>query len=247
MSERNKRIESMAEVDMGRFLWAMWNRAWLIVTVGLLCAALTFAGTLFFVTPKYTATAMIYVNNSKISGSNALAQLSSDAISSARSIVDTYIVILYSRETLSEIMEYAGIDETIDEFKDRMNIENMEGISAERVNETEIFRVSVESSDPAEAERLATAVAVVLPQRISDIMNGARAKIVDGAVLPAGPSSPNIIYNAFLGGLIGVFAVIGYVVKKELFDMTIRSETELEKYPGIAILSRIPDLEEEED
>lgn len=247
MNERITKLKPMVEVDMGRLLRVVARRLWLVATVALLCAAIVFTGTLFLVTPKYQSAAMIYVNNSNFSVDRAVATLTSDAIYSARDIVETYMVILYARETLNGVLEQAGIDEDVDEFRERLNVEVADMISAERINGTEIFRVVVTGENPAETERIADAIAVVLPARISEIMAGTSAKIVDAAVIPSSPSSPDIMNSTFLGGLIGLFAALGFIIMREIYDTRIRSDEVLAQYEGIAILSRIPNLDEDEE
>ena len=105
-TEKNDEIE----IDLSRLVGALLNKAWLIGLVAVVCAVVTFLGTFLFITPMYQSSAMFYVNNSSLSlGETSLSITSSD-ISASKSLVNTYIVILNTRETLNDVIDYSGVD-----------------------------------------------------------------------------------------------------------------------------------------
>lgn len=53
--------ENETEIDLLQLAKALWHKAWAIVLVTLITAAMAFAGTKLFITPLYTASAMMYV------------------------------------------------------------------------------------------------------------------------------------------------------------------------------------------
>ena len=183
MNENTMQKNAEMEIDLGRVFRAVMDRAWMVILVTVLCSVLTAAGTYFLVTPQYQASAKFYVNNSSISVGDASLSISSGDLSTSRSLVDSYIVILNTRETLSDVIDYAGVNLGVGQLRDM--------ISAGAVNATEIFKVSVTSPDPNEAERLANAIAYILPKRIGTIIDGTSAKVVEAAVVPGSPSSPS--------------------------------------------------------
>lgn len=238
---KDSRIQ-LLEVDMERLLRLIFDRLWLIFLTALLCAAMAYSGTSLLVTPMYRSSAMFYVNYKSFSVDGMLSGFTSDEIRTARSLVDTYVVILDTRQTLKEVIEYAEADIDAENLRKRLEVEYNDVITADSVNETEIFRISVNSPDPREAERIANAITVVLPQRIDSIIEGAATRVVETAVIPAAPSSPNARNNLILGGLFGGVLGVGIIALRELFDAKIRSESELINYTGIPVLSVIPDL-----
>jgi len=88
------------EVDFGRVFRAVLSKVWLVAVISVLCAAMVFAGTVFLITPTYESAAMFYVNNSNLSLGDASLSISSGDLSTSRNLVDSYIVILNTRETL---------------------------------------------------------------------------------------------------------------------------------------------------
>ncbi len=183
MNENTFQKNDEIEIDLGRVLRAVLDRAWVVAIVTVLCAAIAFAGTFFFITPQYEASAKFYVNNSSLSVGDASFSISSGDLSTSRNLVDSYIVILNTRETLNDVIDYAGVNRSYREVRDM--------ITAAAVNETEIFEVAVTSPNPNEAEQIANAIAYILPKRIGTIIDGTSAKVVEAAVVPSSPSSPS--------------------------------------------------------
>ena len=235
MDEREKSQRDEIEINIGWVVRAIMNRAWRVIMASVLCAAIAFGYTFQFITPQYQSTAMFYVNNNSFSVGDAALSITSGDLVTSRGLVDSYIVILKTRETLNEVIDYTGLDLTYSE------VSNM--ISAAAVNETEIFRVTVTNPDPQEAEKIASAIAYILPKRISNIIDGTSAKIVDSAVAPAGPSSPSYTKNTLIGFLLGFLMSTGLIALKEISDTTIRSEEDIEHVCTHPVLTMVPDMQ----
>ena len=234
MNEREIQKNEEIEIDLGRVFRAVMGKAWLVSVVAVLCAVLTFVGTFFFVTPQYESAAMFYVNNSNLSLGDTSLSISSGDLTTSRNLVDSYIVILNTRETLVDVIDYAGASRTYKELR--------EMIAAESVNETEIFKVTVTSPDPNEAERLANAVAYILPKRIGTIIDGTSARVADAAIVPTRPSSPSYPKNTVIGFLLGFVLSVGVIALREIFDTTIRGEEDIAQSCKHPILAAVPDM-----
>ena len=234
MDEKVMENRGEMELDFRRLLDVLLGKAWLIGIVATVATVVMFLGTLFFVTPKYQSSAMFYVNNSAFNLGGALDTITSSDLTAAKGLVDSYIVILTTRESLNDVIDYAGVDRTVEELRKM--------IKAAPVNSTEIFEVVVTSPDPEEAEKIADAIAYILPNRIKDIIEGSSAKVVDSAVLPTSPSSPSYISNAVIGFLLGLVGCISVIVLREIFDITIRTEEDITQNCPHPILASVPDM-----
>ena len=234
MNENELLMNEKIEIDVGRILHTVFKRSWMIALVSLFCAALAFAGTYFFITPQYKSSAMFYVNNNAVSVGDASFSISSGDLSTSRNLVESYIVILNTRESLNEVIEYAEVNRSYAEIKKM--------IVASSVNGTEIFEVVVTSTDPNEAEKIANAIAYILPKRIGTIIEGTSAKIVDSAVVPSRPSSPSYPKNTVIGFLLGFMLTVAVIVLREIFDVTIRTEEDITQVCKHPILVAVPDM-----
>ena len=229
----NKRDEEIV-IDIGRIFHAVMDKSWLVAITALACAVVTLIGTVLFVSPKYQSSAMFYVNNNNLSLGDTSVSISSGDLLTSRNLVDSYIVILNTRETLTDVAEFAGASRSYREIR--------EMISSEAVNETEIFKVTVTSTDPQEAEKLANAIAYILPKRIGTIIDGTSAKVVDSAVVPSGPSSPSYTKNTVIGFLMGFLLCVGTIALREIFDTTICVEEDVNQVCKHPILAAVPDM-----
>lgn len=221
-------------VDVQRLLKAVLSKLWLLLAVSVLGAVFFFAGTCFLIAPKYESAAMFYVNNNALSMGDTSFSISSSDITASKSLVDSYIVILQTRETLNDVIDYAGVERSIKDVS-RM-------ISAASVNSTEIFEVIVTSTDPHEAEKIADAIAYILPKRISSIIEGTSAKVVDNAVLATKRSSPSYMVNTLIGFVFGLIVSASILILLEIFDITIRTEEDVTQIVPIPILATVPDM-----
>lgn len=233
MNEGTMPKQEGVQIDIRRLWNAVIGRWWIVALSAVACAVLFFVGTFYLITPKYRSSAMFYVNNNLSLGDTALS-ISSTDITASKSLVDSYIVILKTRASLNEVIDYSGVDRTYSELRSM--------ISAASVNSTEIFEVVVTSHDPQEAEALANAIAYILPKRIAGIVEGTSAKVVEHAIIAATPSSPSYPKNTALGFLLGLAAAVAFLVIRELFDVTIRSESDVEQCCDAPILAAVPDM-----
>lgn len=229
--ERNEELE----IDIQRLIGAVMRRIWLILLAAVSGAVISFLVTFFFVTPQYESSAMFYVNNNSLSVGDASFSLTSSDITASKSLVDSYIVIMQTRASLNDVIDYAEVNRSYDELK-RM-------INASAVNSTEIFQVVVTSPDPQEAEKIANAIAYILPKRIASIIEGTSAKVVDAAVVAAKPSSPSYLVNTLIGFALGVTLSVSYIILRVIFDTTIRGEEDITMNTKHPILAAVPDME----
>ena len=225
-SEENK-------IDIMRMATALLNKLWLIILVAVIFAVGAYMGTKMFVTPLYQSSAMFYVNNSSIDVGSV--SISGGDISTAKTLVNSYIVILKTRQTLNEVIDYADVDLSYGQLKGM--------ISASSVNGTEIFQVVVTSDDPEEAKKVTDAIAYLLPKRIGNIIEGTSAKVVDPAVVPTSPVSPSYTSNATKGFAVGLVLMAGLIVVLELLDITIRKEEDISRSCTHPVLAAVPDME----
>ena len=233
---RSKNTEIEIEVDLQRLLSTLLNRTWLIALVAVFCAAMAFVTTFLFVTPLYKSSAMFYVNNNSIDvGDVSISSITSGDLSASKNLVNSYIVILKTRKTLKEVIEYADLDMNYSQLR-RM-------ISAAAVDSTEIFEVVVTSEDPREAKAIADAIAYLLPKRITSIIEGTSAKVVDPAIVPGAPSSPNYTKNATLGFIVGVAISVFGITLWVVMDVVVRKEEDIAQCCSYPMLAAVPDLE----
>ena len=231
----NENTESR-EIDLLQMASALVKKWWVIAVATVLAGIIAFGYTRLGITPKYEATAMFYVNNSSISGKLSLADLNA-----AEKSVKSYCTILETRLSLEEVIREGNFNYTYEQLKKM--------IGSQAVDGTEIFSVTVTSSDPQEACDIANTIASVLPQKVADVIDGTKVKVVDYAVVPPTKSSPSTPKNTVLGMLVGFVLSAGVIILLEIFNDTINSEEWLVTTYGdeIPLLSVVPDVNAKSD
>ena len=236
--DRNVKVEDInaksgvTEIDVFKLLGAFLKHIWIIVIVSVLCAAIAFAYAYFFITPTYQSSAMMYVNNGAFSVGKTSFNLSD--LTASKSLVDTYIVILKSRQTMEIVAERAGVNISYKKLNSM--------VSASAVNSTEVFRVTVTDTDPERATLIANSIAEVLPERVEEIIGGSSVKVVDSAVVPSGKYAPSFTKYTLIGFVIGLIATLAVIVVIELLDDQVRDESFLTQGFNLPVLASIPDL-----
>lgn len=226
-------------IDIGQLIHALWRHVLIIIVAAEICALAAFLGTYFFISPKYSATAKMYVNNSSFVFGNVNYSISNSEITASTNLVNTYTEILNSRITLEEVIEVAKLPYTYSQLSGM--------IKTNIVEDTAVFSVTVTCGNPTDAELIANTIAKVLPNRIADVIDGASVRIVDYAIVPSSRSAPSYTKNTLIGAIIGFILSAGAIVVLEIVatqnDVEIHSAAELsELYPNIPILASVPDM-----
>ncbi len=229
-------MEKAKEIDLLALGKSLLRKAWLIV----LCAVIFGIGGYIYtektVAPMYQSGVLLYVNNT-IQTDNKYGISANDLAVSQR-LVDTYIIILRSDPVMEKVARRLEVD-----TGKKLSAGQIQGmVSASGVNGTEVFRVSVSSTDPQLAADVANAVAAVAPKEIESVITGSSAKVVENAKVPSAPYAPDKTKKAATTAIIGAALVIVIVVVMELLDVRIKTEEDLMAISDAPILGYIPEL-----
>ena len=234
MAVNDKSRKEYYTIDLLHIFSSVWKRIWVVVICGILGGIIGFSYATFDISPTYSSEILLYVNNSSLSIGSASFSISSSEITAAQSLVKTYIGMLENRTTLETVIEKSGVDYTWQELDDM--------IDASSLNETEILKVKVTSTDPYDAAKIANCIAEVLPQRISEIIEGSSMEVVDSAVVNLKKVAPSITRYAVMGGVLGVLMSVIVLIIMVISDDTIHDEEYILQNYKYPILAKVPDL-----
>lgn len=222
------------EFDLREVLRFLLKRVWIITLCAVIAGAGALVYTMKFVQPQYKASVSMYVNNNSGKDND---YISSGDLAVALRLVETYVNIIQSNSVLEQVAEEAQLNLTAGQIRSM--------ISASAVGETEMFKVAVTSTDPQLAADIANAIAKVAPEKISAIIEGSNAKIIDYAKVPSNPTGPDYTKNTITGFVCGLALSLLLVAVVHLADNRIKNERELRQIFTIPVLGRIPNFEEE--
>lgn len=225
--------ETTVELDLREWGRALLKRIWIIVLSAVVLGAAVLVYTARFVPPKYMAEVTMYLNNRSSSLGGDYMDSSDYAVALRQ--VETYTKIITSNAVLDKVAEQSGLKITGDQIRGMM--------SATAVGETEMFKVSVISTDPEMSAKIANTIADVAPTTIkTQFKLGSEAHVVDYARVPRGRYSPSYTVNTVIGAFAGaVMAAVAILLQMHL-DVRVKKEADLSKIFKAPVLGTIPEL-----
>ncbi len=224
-------MNTSLEINLWELFRVLAKRAWIIVLSAVVCAGFFFLYTVNFVAPQYEARVTMYVNNNSNQEGNSV---SSNDLSAAVRLVNTYINIIKSDRVLDRVISETGENLSQEALR--------EMISTDPLNETEMFAVVVTSGDPQLSANLANAIADITPGEIAQIIKGSSAEIVDHAKVPTSRSAPSYFQSTALGFLLGALLAVLVIAFTYIFDVSVKSEEDLKQICSVPVLGVIPDV-----
>lgn len=206
----------------------------LIVIMALVGTVLAFFYVSYFVTPVYSTSALILVQNGtgfSTGGSTADGdddqKVNTSDITQSVMLANTCTELFMRDPQMKSII--AG---------------NSVTISA--VEETYFLEIKASSSDPLEAANVANQVAKAAPEVFANYFDDAgKVDTVDDAAIPSKPSSPNVKQFVIMGFLGGLILALGISFLIEIIDTTVKPDDDLYEIYKIPVFAEIIDFEVE--
>ncbi len=210
------------------------RRLWLIVLLVCLGGGVAYTYSSFIVQPKYVASVTMYVYNQNPQQQT----MTAGDFTLSQKLVDTYMVILKSNHVLDKVSDQIS-EQNINYSANA--IKNM--ISAEAVDDTEVFKVSVSSHDKEHSKIIADTIAQIAPEEIIRVVKAGSVEIVDNAELPKTFSYPNISGNTIIGIVLGLVFACAFAIILELMNTSVKGREDLTDTHNLPVLAVIPNLD----
>lgn len=228
--EKEIDIASVFRVILSKWYWIL--SCALVIAVALYCVAN------FGIEPKYQSAVSLYVVNTN-NNQQPSQSINTGDLQASKSLAQTYTVILKSNTVLDAVVN--DINATANSQK--LTRDELRGmISVEAVNETQLVKVTVTSTNADYACLIATAFGNATPQEIIRITKAGSVELVDHAEVAKTPSSPRKSMFALVGAVVGAAGAILFFVIKMLTDTTIYLGEDIEKISSSPVLCLIPDI-----
>lgn len=210
----------------------------MIIIFSIILGAASFLLSKFVITPKYDSNTTMIVSNSNQNNdpNNPQTNVELGQIQANKALISTYSEIVKSKGIAERVINNLGLDMDYEEFSSKVSIEP--------VKDTQIISVKVVDTIPERAMDIANETANIFKSSIGEIMNVDNVQILDGAILPEEPSSPNIKKNTAIGIILGFVLGVAVVLFKEIADSSIKSSEEVTEYFDIPVIGIVPDSEQ---
>lgn len=221
-------------IDLLQIAYILWKKVVWILLVAVICADIGFAVAAFVISPTYSASADMIVNN-KQNEATQTGDVTTSDLNASSTLVNTYSVILKSHTVLGQV---------IDELELNYSYEQLAGmISVSTVNNTQVMRLTVRCGDSRTALRIVTKLVEIAPRVIVDKAEVGSVKTVDEPWTSGRVVSPNKKRYALMGFMAGFAVMCAIFILQELLNNTYKTEADVAKDLGLPVLGVIP-LEE---
>ena len=227
MEENTIRQTDEIEIDLWEICLVLIHNLALIISVGIMVALGACLFTQLLVTPTYESTTKIYILNKQENASVTYSD-----IQLGTQLTKDYAELIQSRFVLEEVVQGMGLDLTYEQMKEK--------VSVTTPTDTRILAITVKDSDPVMAMKMANAIREAAAVHIMNVMDIQAVNVAETANMPMKKSSPSVLKNTFIGGLLGVFLIIAVVLVRYLMDDTVKTPEDVEKYLQLSTLAVIP-------
>jgi capsular polysaccharide biosynthesis protein len=224
---RDRRDEEV-EIDLLDLFSYFMTKIWWIIGGFLIGALLAGLITHFIITPKYTATAKMYMVSSS---SQSVVDLTD--LNIGQTISSDYVELLKTRPIVEGVIEEQNLQYSYKELCE------MIGLSV--VNNTRIIQIDVTSTDRKEAMNIANALAEKGVSELPKLMETPEPHIAEYAIVPVNRSSPSLTKNTIIGAILGLLIMLALFTIQYLMDDTFKTAEDVEKEFGVMPLTVIPE------
>jgi capsular polysaccharide biosynthesis protein len=148
-------------------------------------------------------------------------------------MINTYSVIIKSPAILDKVIDELELDQSVDQLSEKITINSQEN--------SQVFSLTVQDSNPAKAVEIANTVSSIFQKEIKDIMNVDNVSVLAKAEIKENPTpvKPNPLLNIAIAVVVGLMAGIGLAFLLEYLDNTIKDEDDIERLLDLPLLGSI--------
>ena len=228
-------MEDNFERDYGmvvlELLQALKEKIALILVMTVLCAGLSWGVSSFILPKKYEASVNMIVNTR----TEIVGVVTSDSISSAQDLVDTYAIIIKSNKVLNQVIDTLGLSMSYEELSEQIRVDP--------IRNTQVMKIAAQCPDAAQAALIVQTISEIAPSIVEDAVEAGSCKVVSDVYTSTKPVTPDVPRNTMIVAALGFLAVCSLVVLRELFNDYIVDEADMQKRLGLTAIGVIPDVE----
>ena len=235
----------MEELDLKELLITMWEKKIIIVAVTAVFLLIGVVYSFFFVTPKYESyTQLLLIKNSSTSqneeGERAQEQgITQTDLNLNKSLVSEYSTLLKTKMVLSEVLNNLkeNSEISIPKTLSEENIKN--NISVTSVKDTNIINITVRNEDPELAKAIAAELSDAFTKKVNELYHINNVNVVEEPEANYNPVNINHAKDIIIFVLIGIVVSCMYVFIMELFNVRIKTVSDIEKITNIPVIAEI--------
>ncbi|MGN0246825.1 MAG: YveK family protein [Lachnospiraceae bacterium] len=231
--------QEVTEIDLRELFYVLLGKLHVILLATILGIITGLFVSIVLMTPKYQSSTSIYVLNKQDDST-----LTYSDLQTGTQITKDYTELVKSRTVMEKVINRLALNQTYEDMENISYKELAEMVDVSNKTDTRIITITITDTNPVRARDIADAVREAAADHIKAVMDIQAVNVVDYAEIPQTAISPNVMKNAVIGGLLLFVLSCGIIVIFHLFDDTIKTPDDVEKYLSISVLGTIPFEEE---
>ena len=224
MVEENIRVKDLMNAVKER--WLLVTILTLVITI---CVAFM---SYFIIKPKYRASTKLFIGKeTQEKNSN----YSNNDVQMYQKLLKTYSDIIMTRDLIEESLNDANIDIKPEEALGKLFVTPK--------TDTQILQITYTSENKEEAKEVLDAVTEKFIKKSTELISNSNVNVIEKAMLPRIPVSPNVKLNIVVAILTGIFLGVGIAIMLELLDNTFKNKEQVKKFLDLPVLGSIPNSE----
>ncbi|MGO1383677.1 MAG: polysaccharide biosynthesis tyrosine autokinase [Arachnia sp.] len=215
------------------------HRYWRSAMATLLLCIVVAAAVTLAQKPTYTASSALFI---AVESGDTAGELSQGATYAERQVT-SFVSVATTAVVLDPVIDELALDLTPRQLAAKLTVTTPAA--------TSLIKVSAIDGDPAQAARIADAVAASLTRAVDDLSpdGGAAAglvaaTVIDPAVAPTSPTAPRPTVNLALGVVLGMLLGVGQAVLRSVLDTRVRTASDIEAITDSPLLGSIGHVED---
>lgn len=230
----SEEVNNETVIDLRR-LFVLLKKNYLgIISWGIVGAIVAFIVSFIFMTPQYSASIDLLVNQkaSNESLQYNVQQADLQAINTYKDVIQKPVILEPVVKELRQKDNYSGSVKSLEKL-----------VSITNETNSQVLTVTVTDTNAYTAADLANSIGKVFSQKIKKMMKVDNVSIVTKATANTTPVSPNKKLNLLIGVVVGLLIGVAIVVIKDLLDTTVREEKFLTEELGLTSLGAISHIQ----
>ncbi|MBW0765913.1 Wzz/FepE/Etk N-terminal domain-containing protein [Mammaliicoccus fleurettii] len=213
-------------IDLNKLLAILKKNMKYLIILPIVFLVLSILITFLFMTPKYSTSTQVLVNQRETDNQMMAQQVQSDL-----QLVNTYSEIIKSPRILDKVSKNLKGKYSSNEISGMLTVSNQA--------ESKILNITVENESRENAGKVANEIANVFSKDVNKIMNVDNVSILSKADNNGSKVSPKPLINAVVGVFLGLIIALIFIFLKEILDKRIKTEEDVEEQLNIPVLGTI--------
>lgn len=219
-----------SNITIQKIINVLLQRVKFIILVSLAAAMIFFLYSKFFISPMYSTSAMIYVQNYSSNNDDPESinqknkKIYGSDISGSSNLAKLCITLFKNSDEVTA--QYSGCS-----------------VNYKLEEDSFYVTVTVDGTNPEKCTQVANNVCEVAKKVFREKFSFGEVGVIRTAKIPSSPYSPNNIKDGLIGFVVGLVGSCLIAILLELIDMTIKVDDDITKAYGIPVFAEIPDFD----